>query len=118
MFGLPDLDATDPKVMECILSANGQWASEIFSKVCAGLLRPVQMPDGVAVLSVSGDTVLVTSYSGKNLGKMLDVFKKRLQLFPHIAYVELHTDSDSVLRLWRKSGIVPQEYIARVKVNG
>jgi len=104
----------DPLTVNAVNAANGMWALEVLRAIKGGHMTAWDTPYGVCVLSLEAPEVVVVSFRGKNLGEAAAYLKGLMASSKKFNTLRLHTDSPSVLRLWRKYGIMPEEYIARI----
>lgn len=112
------LSGQHPDVIQCAKLANGQWWQEILGRVNAGECEAYSTPYGTLIIEKDFPEFVLVGFHGERIGEALGYVTELVKQTGQFEFIRFHTESPGVLRLWRKAGIVPTEFIARINLNG
>lgn len=107
------LPFNDLRVRRAARAANGEYWQEVVEDVaklpsyCA-----YHTPFGDVIFRDEGDELCVVSFNGHDYAHAISALERAAKSAGFVSW-RMHTDKESILRYWRKMGIVPTEYVYR-----
>lgn len=104
------LSPRDPAALAAVRAANGAYFRFIEAELRDGTAAAYRTRFGVTVIRDEGDQLCVVSFEGERYGDAVTYLRHCAKAAGWSSF-RMHCDKSSIVRLWRKHGIQPTEYI-------